>query len=198
MNENESKATRAVCKSAEEMVKDIATASIPADGVGNVNEWGSCQYDTARQVYMELLKLELCYGKGPVITKLSIKVGPVIPFEGEVLKSFKESHLTDLAVWDSEGEDVSELRTALEDVSNVAGAFHFLRDWSWDLWSAAPYMAASTFPELNLDNVPDAPGFGPVFNVMAQSDNCRVGTICWLLKCYGFVEDDEPFQGFDT
>lgn len=198
MSEKESKDAQTACKSAEEMAKDIATASMPIDGVGHVNEWGSCQYNTARQVYMELLKLELCYGKGAVTTKLGIKVDPVIPFEGEVLKNFKESHFEDLAKWEAMGEDMACLRVQLEDVRDITEAFHFLRDWSWDLWSVAPYIAAIVFPELCLGKMPDAPGFGPMLSVMAQSDNCRVGVICWLLKSYGYVEDDEPFQGFDT
>lgn len=163
-----------------------------------VNEWGSCQYTFAYETYIQLCKLEEEHTRDAILEKLGVGVGKVQPLEGEVLTSFKESHCEDLAAWEEDGEDVTWLRTKLEGVKTVTEALHFLRDWSWDLWSAAPYMAASVFPELNLDSIPDAPGVGPPLNALAQDNNNRIGLICWLFRSYGFVEDDEPFKEWDT
>ena len=202
MNEHDSK--DAPTADEDEYSKRFLTVPLPADHpvVRALDAaefvWGSSQYDSAAATYMNLCRQEKKYGRDKLLTEYDIKVGPVVLFEGEVLREFKKPLFAGLVEWEADNENIDWLRTKLEDVKTVTDALHFLRDWSWDLWSGAPYMVPWVFPELNLDNVPDAPGSGPVLNVMAQGENTRVGIICYLLKSYNFVTDDEPFKEWDT
>lgn len=179
------------CKD-EQAVKKHLTVLLPKDHpVVRALEavefvWGSCQYDSDAEQYANLCKYEAEHSKDEVLAKFDIKVGSLRTFTGEVLTKFKETLFEQLAEWEADGEDMTELRTELEDVKTVVDALRFLRNWSWDLWSAAPYIAASVFPGLLKDGKP------------VTALDGQTGLICWLLKSHNFVADDEPFKEWDT
>jgi len=144
--------------------------------------WGSSQYDCSALQYAELLKEELRDGRDKVLAKYGIKVGPVVIFDEDVLKGLKDAFCIDMVDPEVVGEDTTEFRASLSGIKTVVDALHFLRDQAWDLWCGAPYIAKFTFPELNSE--------------VDYED--ETGTICWLLKSYGFVANDEPFKEWDT
>jgi len=73
------------------------------------------------------------------------------------------------------------------------------RHSAWDLWGAGPYIEDITVTGYNLiTNIPDAPGVGPYFNLLAQGENYETGVSCWLLYKLGLVKDTTVFDGFDT
>lgn len=83
----------------------------------------------------------------------------------------------------------------------VVEALDIYRNMSWDLWSAAAKLG-NTFFELN-EKAKEmrAPGYGPIYNKICQSENYVTGLYCWLLwehiiKRVGSPE--EIFGGFDT
>lgn len=168
-NENDSENAR-VAKAA----KAIASAEFV---------WGSCQYDCSALQYMELLKEELRCGRDKVLAKYGIKVGPVVILDEDVLKRLKDALCIDVVDAEVVGDDTSEFRASLSGIKSVTDVLYFLRDQAWDLWCGAPYVARFVFPELDLGEI---------------DYEDETGTICWLLKSYGFVEDDEPFQDWDT
>ena len=154
-----------------------------ADAIASAEfAWGSCQYDCSALQYAELLKEELRDGRDKVLAKNAIKVGPVVTFNEDVLRELKDALCLDVIDKEVVGDDTSEFRATLEPIKTVVDMLHFLRDQAWDLWSAAPYVARFVFPELNSE--------------VDYED--ETGTICWLLKSYGFVNDDEPFKEWDT
>jgi len=187
--------------------KNKVTVTLPQDHPvvralkGASLSWGSCQYDSAAAWYDTLCKLEGepgLMGRDKVISILNIKVGKVQPFEGDILEGFKKALCVDLFDPGVIGNDTSEIRKTFENIKTVTEALYLLADQAWDLWCGIPYIASCVFPELDLDNIPDTVGFGPVFNVFIQGQNACTGIICWLLKSYGFVADDEPFKEWDT
>lgn len=76
--------------------------------------------------------------------------------------------------------------------------FKWCRNQSWDLWGAAPYVANLFFPDFKVTGVDTAPGQGPKWNILVQSDNYKVGATCWYLKKKGIVKSEKSFASFDT
>jgi len=145
--------------------------------------WGSAQYmDTAELYTILCVQEELC-SRDIVLSKNGLHVGPTVPFEGDLLKSFVETVCIDFV--DSEVPDANDapFREMLKDAKTVTDALHFLRSQSWDLWSAIPYIAKFVFPGLDMGNT---------------CHEHEIGVLCWLLKSYDYVESDEPFKDWDT
>lgn len=170
MHENDSKNTQAV---------DAIAAA--------VNEatftWGSAQYDDTAEQYADLCKQEAQNGRNAVHVKYKITVGITVVLAGDLLESLKDALCVDAVDAEVVGDDTSEFRASLSGIKSVTDVLHFLRDQAWDLWSAAPYIAKFVFPELNLGEI---------------CHEHTTGVMCWLLKSYNFVVDDEPFKGWDT
>lgn len=183
MNENEQKNTQTA--------KKFLTVLLPKDHpVMRVLEgqefefaWGSFQYDTTAALYKLLCEQEVKYGRETLLTEYDIQVGKVQPFEGDVLEGFKEALCVDVVDPEVVGDDTTEIRKTFEHVKTVTEALHFLRDQAWDLWCGVPYLSLAVFPVLKLGNI---------------CNEHKLGTICWLLKSYGYVENDEPFKDWDT
>lgn len=153
--------------------------------------WGSCQYQTAAESCLMFCELEEQLGRDKILEKLNLKFDlvktfNVTNFQEDLFENFKECF--------AEIEDYKRLIK----VSNVTDALHFLRDQAWDLWGAAPYIAHMIFLGLDLDELPDAPGLSVEHDAIVDGLEYNTGVACWLLKSYGFVEDEEPFTGFDT
>lgn len=181
MNENDLKDTQTD--------KKYLTVLLPVDHpiVKSLEEhtftWGSAQYEATAALYKHLCGKEATYGKIAVLTTFDILPGKVQRFEGDILECFKESLCVDVVDPEVVGDDTSEIRKEFEHISTVTEALHFFRSQAWDLWCAIPYIIPVVFPELKLGNV---------------NPEHRISVECWLLKSYGFVEDDEPFKGWDT
>ena len=145
--------------------------------------WGSCQYDSIAEQYADLCKQEAEHGRNAVHAKYDITVGITVALAGDCLEGLKDALCTDAVDKEVVGDDTSEFRASLSGIKSVTDALHFLRDQAWDLWGGVPYMARLVFPELNLGMI---------------CHEHEVGVICWLLKSYGYVADDEPFKEWDT
>lgn len=145
--------------------------------------WGSYQYDDTAALYTHLCEQEKVNGRDAVLNTYSLHVGPTVPFEGDLLRSFVETVCIDLVDTEIEGANAVLFRVLLKDVKTVTDALHFLRSQAWDLWSAIPYIAKFVFPGLDLGKV---------------CHEHEIGVLCWLLKSYGYIENDEPLKDWDT
>lgn len=145
--------------------------------------WGSFQYDETAALYAKLCEQEKKCGRSTLLTRHGINVGPVVIFDSTIIESLTESLCIDLVDHEIPGADDSVVRVQLADIKTVVDMLHFLRDQAWDLWCAVPYLARVVFPKLNL---------GDVYHTHS------IGVMCWLLKSYNFVTDDEPFKDWDT
>jgi len=151
--------------------------------------WGSFQYDESAALYVQLCKTEKELGREATLASLMLrynfrfKIGPVVPLKGDVLESLKECLCIDVVDEEVVGSDRTEIRETFEGMKTVTDALHLLRDQSWDLWCGVPYIAKFVFPELTTSPA-----------CLAHA----TGIICWLLKSYGLVKDDEPFKEWDT
>ena len=74
--------------------------------------------------------------------------------------------------------------------------FKALRSQSWDLWSAVSIISGCTLGPFI--DAPDAGGVGPIYNMLQQDDNYRMGLKCALLYDLGFVKNEMSFANFDT
>ncbi len=161
-----------------------------ADIIANATfVWGSFQYDDVAALYMKLCKVEEELGREVAIASLllihqfGLKVGPVVPFEGDILAVFKEALSVDIVDPEVVGDDTTEIRKTFEHIKTVTEALNFLREQSWDLWCGVPYIGKMVFPEITMS---------------LACPSHAAGIMCWLLKSYGFVENDEPFKEWDT
>jgi hypothetical protein len=173
----------------------------------SVNEWGSCQYTTAINMFdtLEHTKAFLRKKKKKVITNndvlkkldLTVAYKRITPLE-EAWKKFEKEmieyieEMGDPTWW----EDVKkELKEA---TPSVDAMFEIAKHQSWDLWSTAPYIANIMFENLRVGKVPKASGVGPIGNVLAQEENLSTGLHCWLLWNERLVKDQKAFAEFDT
>ena len=157
-------------------------------------DWGSCQYTGAFNMYNALERS----GMGPLhvdarYSKINTKEYVVAEFK-ECVQQDKQRGADKWEYF----EELEEWNENKDKIKTIDDCFEWCRETSWDLWSAAPWIAEICFDNLELLNVDQAPGAGPILNLMAQGDNYETGFFCWLMKKHGFVEDDSPFDGFDT
>ncbi|KKN52397.1 hypothetical protein LCGC14_0613140 [marine sediment metagenome] len=163
--------------------------------------WGSFQYTSAAVMYHILCALEEQHNRAHVLENFKIEIGSKITTMQSVLKKFKEATTVHIQEFYEEEETTKECEDAEQKLSScktVTDMFRFLEELAWDLWGAAPYIASFVFPGLNVTEVADSPVVGPMIKIEACGENYRIAACCWLLKSYGFVEDDEPFKGFST
>ncbi len=164
-----------------------------------VGDWGSCQYSSAKWLYDLYFELREKSSFEEALKELNIKVS----FSGRA--DFDEIKHDFVADFDEEWrdldkdwqEDVKEDFEQMRKATKVEDFFIFLRDYCYDLWGAAPLIASYAFQDLDI-TVEDSPGYGPVFNVMAQNENFDVAVCCILLKEFGYIEDEDCFSGFAT
>lgn len=157
-------------------------------------EWGSCQYDTAHEMYLEVMKMteeEL----QAFLQKHGIDVNP--REQKEAVTKFRTLMITHYTERGYPAEMRSRARQLLQNVDTIDDAFGFCQEMSKDLWYATDVIGRIAL-RLTLDRVEDTPGFGPPLNVAAQSANARTGIACALLEREGMVKDSRVFHGFDT
>lgn len=160
----------------EEVIKQLGDDAPELIGL-DVNDWGSCQYAGALNFFNVMKAMESKFGREQALEKMGIKV----EFLG--IRTI---------------EELIGVELFINKLENYEQLFEVTRDQSWDLWSAAPSIAEIVFVDLKIGGVEEAPGVGPVLNVLAQSENYETGLYCWLLVSYGLIEDESAFGGFDT
>ncbi len=167
-----------------------------------VNDWGSCQYSSAKWLYDLYFKLREESSFEEVLESLNIRVSSISVnsrLDFDAIKhdfvDYFDEEWDDLAPdWQ---EDVADDYREMKKATKVEDLFEFLRNMAWDLWGAAPRIASCAFPGLDI-KVEESPGYGPVFNILTQSENFEVAVCCILLKEFGYVENEDCFSGFCT
>ena len=151
-------------------------------------DWGSCQYETAAD-FFAVLEDQGFDGLGITVKfDRTFHTKEVLPI---ILNELKNDWADD--EW---GRLVDpEFPNEFESIEEV---FDWCRNESWDLWSAAPFIADFCFQNLDFTNMEKPTGFGPIGNQMVQSENYLTGACCFLLKKHGYITDDSVFSGFDT
>lgn len=170
-----------------------------------VNEWGSCQYTTALNMFDTLEKFYLRSksstpeeGREKAFKKVEAKVthDGVVDIK-EAWKVFKKEMIENIKGMDDK-EWLTKVKKELKDATpSVDAMFEITKNQSWDLWSAAPFIVGLMFKNLQVNEL-KAPGVGPVLNVEFQGLNYNVGVACWLLWSHKLVKDQKAFSGFDT
>jgi len=175
----------------EEWEEYLQTLSIPFD----VNRWGSAQYSGAVFFYDLFFEIRNDLSFEDTLEVLNCKVSFSTVVEQKNAIEGLKAHIVE----DFQGilEEDKALHTSLEASETIPDIFAVLRMMSFDLWSAAPFVADYCFEDLDRE-APIAPGIGPIYNKLAQSENFETGLCCAILKEFGFVKDDECFSGFDT
>jgi len=164
----------------------------------DIGEWGSCQYGTANDMYRALSLLEKERGRMGALKALGLELKghlTVMPMV-EVSKVFIEEEKEAWGTGDPEDEEM--LENLPESFNSADEIFIYCRDQAWDLWSAAPAIGGTFYPELEIVGMEASPGVGPIFNVLAQNENYEVGFWCWWLESTGIVKDPDCYAGFDT
>jgi len=180
-----------------------------------VNDWGSCQYTEALNMFNRLTALAKrrrpggadcptaetvrMRQQGSALSKLGLKVTykEIVPLKDawEAFKKEMKDSRANKAIWSV--DDRKELKQDLAVEPSVDAMFTICRGQAWDLWSAAPFIAGLLLKDLKVE-APVAPGRGPKFNAMIQEESYRTGLYCWLLYHNGLVKDTDSFNGFDT
>jgi len=168
-----------------------------------VNDWGSCQYSTAKwffDTFLEMVK-DLSLEKALNLLKCKVKFDATVTLAdviSDLVDIFKGQINYDLAE-----EDYDDIITVVGHIKQLKacvdgeGIFKVLKEAAWDLWAAADVVAHNFFTNLVIE-APDSPGYGPKLNELVQSDNFRTGLCCALLVHHGFILNSEAFAGFDT
>ena len=160
-----------------------------------VCRWGSCQYSSAQSLYDAL---EVLFRKTGSISDALKGLGLQVATEprrtvAQVLKMLSDKEEEEEDKYDNDEEDEGDD----ENTNTIDRYLIKQRKRASDLWAAIPKVFRLAFPNTNI-HVVDSPGIGPSLNVLVQSDNYRIGLMCWLLRRYDFVKSDSCFRGFDT
>jgi hypothetical protein len=162
--------------------------------------WGSCQYDTAASAFATLMTMEV----GDVMVALNI-IGKPRDVNDFLFSRYIHARLQNISPDESDWEYLTTQYDSINDnyprqpKYAVVSMFKACECASWDLWSAAPFIADICFIDLDLSFVPaNTKTKGPMLNQLCQSENIKVAVCCYLLTKFGFVHDTEPFTDFCT
>ena len=168
-----------------------------------VNDWGSCQYSTAKWFYDTFLKVVEDLGYEEALNLLKCKVefeeiAPIREVQSALMNQLKDE-VIELLDEEAYADAIGRIREIeqLKTLKSLESIFELCKDMSWDLWSTAEFIATFIFKDLKIE-APDSPGFGPKYNVLTQQENFRTGLYCALLKHFNLVTNDSCFAGFDT
>lgn len=188
-----------------------------------VNRWGSCQYFNAVQsydLYFQINNKLLDVGYKPqearelTLDILNLKVLPSnypncrdlsqnIRHFNDIYSSILSGILDDVIESYNDG-DLNTFKYKakwlykISKANNIDEIFNAFRISSFDLWKCVPIVTNECFVGFDLQNIPSAPGYGPIGNQEVQSVNYYIGICCALLVDYGLVKNDHCFWGFDT
>ena len=152
--------------------------------------WGSCQYDEAERVYDQFMSAELDIN-------LYVKSGgKQESIELDTLRKVLINNINE--GWD-EPEEAEYRKQVTDEINEATKPGEFLdicSNLSWDLWSAASFVA-QFFVDYEIKDKPDVEVAGPIFNMLAQSENPETAIACYLLALH-YGTGVEHFCGFDT
>lgn len=163
--------------------------------------WGSCQYESAAAFFAALEETKQKLGtRDAALAEFGITfkytcINTIETIWPEFKEEMEEHYTGSWREEDYVVELFADLETMIPSYDNL---FIHLANCSWDLWSAAPFIASFVFAEHEIDGVKTAPGAGPTFNIMSQGENFNVGVWCWLMWEAGLIKDQSVFRGFDT
>jgi len=170
----------------------------------DVNDWGSCQYSGALAFFNTWQKMakDLQIGEIASLLNIELKFSKIKQLH-EVRLNMINDIVEQIRVCIPR-QDVESIKYHTDtlgmlcEAGNTEELFHAFRKSAWDLWTVAPYVAKHFIEGLEISGVPGAPGIGPEWNHVAQSQNYQTGLYCALLVQYGFVKDSNCFADFDT
>lgn len=175
----------------------------PTNEIETGNSWGSCQYDTAANMFTMLMTHDI----KAVMEKFKIIAVPR-DIDDCIWARFVHDFLQVGDTVDSWADDWPYMENHIMAICEnyprkpqyaVEAMFHVCRDSSFDLWSAAPLIADVCFTKLDISNIPENGDMkGPPLNQFCQSENNNVAILCYLMTKFGFVDGTEPFTDFDT
>lgn len=161
-----------------------------------VCDLGSCQYATAQYAYEFILAaLKLDRALFERLFKIT--------YSKELTESEFIEHLRNVGIekydpadytGEYHAEYTDEDRADTPDkIHSIADYYEWTRNHSWDLWSAAE----RPFIDFKCDEPVTMPTWGPILNVMAQSENWDTA-IAIAYTSYLYGTDMLTFANFDT
>jgi len=180
---------------------------IQKDGLpsgGNINKWGSCQYHTAKMLYDLYFKVRKDLSKKETLEVLGIRYNilKINQFK-DIKTSLIHDHIDQLRILNKQSDYIG-LEYEANYIKKLASAetadewISALRKSSKDLWTAVNIVEEYLVETDNNEHIPEAVGFGPVWNRVVQKQNYTTGLVCALLVDYGLVNDPACFADFDT
>ena len=168
-------------------------------------DWGSCQYDTACDMFqvMDLLQKN---GYDPFEVLQIDDLGRPDPDIPDVVEKFVTTVSKNIKEDYPDNEEREERLGQLEKVrldATIDSVFEAARDNSWDLWTISltvcEWLYGKEYEDYLNESIGKSPGFGPMFNVLVQSQNYVVGAVCYCLYIDGVVTNPQTvYDRFDT
>jgi len=158
--------------------------------------WGSLQYDTSKELFDILLHSNFL----TILNTTKFKFKRIRRFE-EAIENFKDE-LRQVR-FDSTIQETNDRETQLTQLKTINDCFKLLKEDSWDLWSAAPFIfecfiEGSEFDLTHLIGLIEKPQGLPLINQMIQDNEAdATGFYCWVLYMF-FNVHEESFTDFDT
>nr|QBK85435.1 MAG: hypothetical protein LCMAC101_00220 [Marseillevirus LCMAC101] len=174
--------------------------------------WGSCQYDTACDMFqvMDLLQTN---GYNPFEVLKIDDFDVLTPSTDDIIRTVEKfvtavsKHIEECYPEEEYREEREEKLDKLEELklesTTLNSVFKTAQDNSWDLWTISlticSHVYGEEYEEYLKENTGKSPGFGPMFNILVQSQNYVVGAICYRLYADGLVTNPHTtYKGFDT
>ena len=183
---------------------------------------GSCQYETIGQVFYSRINLkhlpwedwQEVFGVTATWTYVVVNarstVMELIEEQIEEQQEYYDDHMNGLMDGSTSQKDVDYHKKGLDEAKaqkvkyeamdeiRLQEGFQIAMDLAWDLWSALPSLLGQV-KDLEIEMGVKSPTFGPVFNMMAQSENYELGVMAVVLLETGLITEDEAGAwGFDT
>ena len=168
---------------------------------------GSCQYATIGDVFYSRVNLrDLSFEEWQRLFRVKVSWKAA---NNDVKNAIAQIYQDELDYQqanpeDTDEEDAEELEQKIAQLEvmervSVQEGFMIGCHSAWDLWSAIPEMTCNAIKGLEVEVTEKSPTWGPVLNVMAQSENYELGLMCVALLETGLitVEDTEQWS-FDT
>ncbi len=171
--------------------------------------WGSCQYNTACDMFelmdrlqrngydpFEVLKIDDFDRPTPDVTDVVEK------FTTSVSKHIEECYPEE-KYQEIREERLGQLEKVRLETTTLNSVFESARNNSWDLWTISltlcEWLYGKEYEDYLNEAIEKSPGVGPVLNVLVQSQNYVVGAVCYRLYVDGLVTDPHTtYNGFDT
>lgn len=189
--------------------EEIKTKSIEKIGEQEfeINTWGSCQYSGALAFFNTYFKMRKDLTKEEIFEVFNIQCSKNFSWKNFVSTSFEIFQLIaikNLAKNIYEYNfDLKYIRHKIDELTKISLCknfdeyFRVLQSCGYDLWTAVKNTFNLLFDN-PLTNIPNAPGQGPILNIICQQQNYETGLCCALLIDLEIVKDFLSFANFST